>query len=58
MKRLTFLSLAVLLLAAFNYVSSQDLKLNDLEYFETQASMSLCTVTFLPGVLTMRRLPV
>src|SRR5438309_3677730 len=32
----TFLSFAVLLLAAFNYASSQDLKLNDLEYFETQ----------------------
>ena len=36
MKRLTFLSLVVLLLAAFNYASGQDLKLNDLEYFETQ----------------------
>ena len=36
MKRLTFLSVAVLLLATFNYASSQDLKLNDLEYFETQ----------------------
>lgn len=36
MKKLTFLILAVLLLAAFNRVSGQDLKLNDLEYFETQ----------------------
>src|SRR5215213_2708880 len=36
MKRLTFLSVAVLLLATFNYASSQDLKLNDLEYFERQ----------------------
>ena len=36
MKRLTFLTLVVLLLAAFNYASGQDLKLNDLEYFETQ----------------------
>lgn len=36
MKRLTFLTLAVLLLAAFNRTSGQDLKLNDLEYFETQ----------------------
>ena len=36
MKRLTFVSVLVLLLAAFNYVSGQDLKLNDLEYFETQ----------------------
>src|SRR3954470_15954757 len=35
MKR-TFLSFAVLLLAAFNYALGQDLKLNDLEYFETQ----------------------
>jgi endoglucanase len=35
MKR-TFLSFAVLLLAAFNYAFGQDLKLNDLEYFETQ----------------------
>ena len=34
MKRLTFLSLVVL--AAFNYASSQDLILNDLEYFEMQ----------------------
>jgi endoglucanase len=36
MKRLTFLLLPVLLLAAFNYASSQELILNDLEYFETQ----------------------
>jgi endoglucanase len=36
MKRLTFLSVVALLLAAFNYASSQELKLNDLEYFETQ----------------------
>src|SRR5918911_5526478 len=36
MKRPTFLSVVVLLLAAFNYASGQDLKLNDLEYFETQ----------------------
>ncbi len=36
MKNLTLLSLAVLLLAASNYTSGQDLKLNDLEYFETQ----------------------
>ncbi len=36
MKRLKFSSLAVLLLTAFNFASAQDLKLNDLEYFETQ----------------------
>ena len=36
MKRLTFLSIGVLLLGAPNYASSQDLKLNELEYFETQ----------------------
>src|SRR6185436_19995807 len=36
MKRLTFLSVTVLLLATFNYASSQDLKLNDLEYFERE----------------------
>src|SRR5690554_4063570 len=36
MKKLTFLSLVVLLFAACNYDSSQDLKLNDLEYFEAQ----------------------
>lgn len=36
MKKRKFLSVVVLLLAAFNYASSQDLKLNDLEYFETQ----------------------
>ncbi|HEY3372723.1 MAG TPA: cellulase N-terminal Ig-like domain-containing protein [Prolixibacteraceae bacterium] len=36
MKRPTFLSLVLLLLTVFNYASGQDLKLNDLEYFETQ----------------------
>ncbi len=36
MKRKTFLSLGVLLLTTFNYSSGQDLKLNELEYFETQ----------------------
>lgn len=36
MKNLTFLTLVVLVLAAFNHASGQDLKLNDLEYFETQ----------------------
>ena len=36
MKRLTLLSLVALLLAANTFVSGQDLKLNDLEYFETQ----------------------
>src|ERR671926_1989272 len=36
MKRQTFLSVAVLLLAAFNYASGQDLKINDLDYFERQ----------------------
>jgi hypothetical protein len=35
-KKRKYLSVVVLLLAAFNYASSQDLKLNDLEYFETQ----------------------
>src|SRR5436190_23144159 len=36
MKRLPFLSVVVLLLAASNTAQCQDLKLNDLEYFETQ----------------------
>ena len=36
MKRLTFLSLLVFLLAACNHDPGQDLKLNDLEYFEMQ----------------------
>ena len=36
MKRPPILPLVVLLLTAFNYTSSQDLVLNDLEYFETQ----------------------
>jgi endoglucanase len=36
MKRLSILSLVVLLSAAFNIASGQGLKLNDLEYFETQ----------------------
>jgi len=36
MRKTTFLSAAMLLLPVFNYASAQDLKLNDLEYFETQ----------------------
>lgn len=36
MKRQTLLTLVVLLVGAFNDASSQDLKLNDLEYFERQ----------------------
>lgn len=36
MKRLTILSLAVLLLGTFHYASGQELKLNKLEYFEKQ----------------------
>src|SRR3954471_22872099 len=36
MKKQSFLSLVVLLSVAFNYAVCQDLKLNDLEYFETQ----------------------
>src|SRR5438034_195761 len=36
MKRRTLLPFAVLLLAAFNSASGQNLKLNDREYFETQ----------------------
>ncbi len=36
MKNFKTLSLLVLLLVAFNYAHSQDLRLNDLEYFETQ----------------------
>ncbi len=36
MKKLTFLTLCLLLTAAFNFAAGQDLKLNDLEYFETQ----------------------
>lgn len=36
MKKIIFLSLAALLVASFNKGFSQDLKLNDLEYFETQ----------------------
>ena len=36
MKKITFLSLAVLLLSACNYGLSQELILNDLEYFEAQ----------------------
>jgi endoglucanase len=38
MKKRKFLSVVVLLLSVFNYASSQDLKLNDLEYFETQGA--------------------
>src|SRR5574338_94094 len=36
MKTLTFLSILLLLVVPFNYASAQDLKLNDLDYFETQ----------------------
>jgi endoglucanase len=36
MNKRTFLSIAILLFASFNDAWSQDLKLNDLEYFETQ----------------------
>ncbi len=36
MKRLPFLPVLVLLLAAFHPASAQDLKINDLEYFERQ----------------------
>jgi endoglucanase len=36
MKRLTFSTLLMLLLAAFQQAPGQELKLNDLEYFETQ----------------------
>lgn len=36
MKRLSFLSAAFLFLVAFTTALSQDLKINDLEYFETQ----------------------
>src|SRR5665647_3295588 len=36
MKIPTYLSLLLLLLTAFNYAFAQDLKINDLEYFETQ----------------------
>ena len=36
MNKIIFVSLAVLLFANCNYSLSQDLKLNDLEYFETQ----------------------
>jgi hypothetical protein len=36
MKRLKFVSVLMMLLAAFNYASGQELMLNDLEYFETQ----------------------
>ncbi len=36
MKILTLLTVAILFLAALNRASGQDLKLNDLEYFETQ----------------------
>src|SRR6187402_1351419 len=36
MRKRKYLPVLVLLLAAFNFTKSQDLKLNDLEYFETQ----------------------
>jgi endoglucanase len=36
MKKLTFLTLLALLLAAFQQAPGQELKINDLEYFETQ----------------------
>jgi hypothetical protein len=36
MKRLSFLSVVMILLAAFTHAKGQNLKINDLEYFETQ----------------------
>ena len=36
MKRLSLLSVIMLFLAAFTQIQSQNLKINDLEYFETQ----------------------
>lgn len=36
MKKLTILFAVVLLLGSSGYVSGQDLKINDLEYFGTQ----------------------
>jgi endoglucanase len=36
MKRLTFLPVLMMLLVAFTKAQSQNLKINDLEYFETQ----------------------
>ena len=36
MKRLTIVPVLAMLLSAFNFVSGQNLILNDLEYFETQ----------------------
>jgi hypothetical protein len=36
MKKFTFPTLLALLLAAFQQAPAQELKLNDLEYFETQ----------------------
>jgi endoglucanase len=36
MKRQTYLLVVILVLATFEYATCQDLKLNDLEYFETQ----------------------
>lgn len=36
MRKLTLLSFFTLILTLSNYVSAQDLILNDLEYFETQ----------------------
>jgi hypothetical protein len=36
MKRLPFLSVVFLLLAAFSNARGQNLKINDLEYFKTQ----------------------
>src|SRR5690554_1286036 len=36
MRRLTFLSVLTLLVTTFNLVQAQELKLNELEYFQTQ----------------------
>jgi len=36
MQKLTFTSLIILIIGTFNYASAQDLKLNDLDYFEKQ----------------------
>jgi endoglucanase len=56
MIRLTFSLLVVLLLAAFN--NAQDLKLNDLEYFETQGVNVLVYSNLFTGGFNDEKTPV
>lgn len=57
MKRIIITAFALLLAPVSNYVSCQDLKLNDLEYFETQGVNVLVYSNLFTGGSMMRKTP-